>query len=214
METGKKNEYVRINVITTLCCLVPMVVGALFYSKLPAKLPVHFGVSGSADRYASKEIPLFVIPLGLLALQILVCFISSKSKEKKGMSYKLQVLERVLIPVIATFIQIITITSGLHSGNDMNRLITVSVGVLFLVIGNFLPKCKQNAHLGIKIYTTLRSEENWNKTHRMAGFVWVIGGLLIMGSSYFDNLVVACAIIISVVVLPIVYSLAYGVKTK
>ena len=57
------------------------------------------------------------------------------------------------------------------------------VGLLFVVIGNYLPKCKQNYTIGIKIPWTLNSEENWNKTHRFAGFVWVIGGVLfcIMG---------------------------------
>ena len=53
------------------------------------------------------------------------------------------------------------------------------IGVLFMIIGNYLPKCKQNYTMGIKLPWTLDDEENWNRTHRFAGFLWVAGGVVI-----------------------------------
>ena len=54
------------------------------------------------------------------------------------------------------------------------------VGLLFIIIGNYLPKARQNYTLGIKIAWTLANEENWNRTHRLAGYLWMIGGLLLI----------------------------------
>ena len=60
------------------------------------------------------------------------------------------------------------------------------IGVLFILIGNFLPKTKQSYTMGIKLPWTLASEENWNRTHRLAGFVWVIGGVYFVVMSFFS----------------------------
>ena len=54
------------------------------------------------------------------------------------------------------------------------------MGVIFLVTGNYLPKCRQNYTIGIKLPWTLDDEENWNYTHRLAGKLWMIGGVLII----------------------------------
>jgi hypothetical protein len=69
---------------------------------------------------------------------------------------------------------------SLALGKELNltMLLFPLLGLLFIAVGNWLPKIKQNSTLGIKIRWTLYSEENWNKTHRFAGFVWVIGGVI------------------------------------
>ena len=51
------------------------------------------------------------------------------------------------------------------------------IGVMFIGLGNYMPKLKQNYTIGIKVPWTLNSEENWNMTHRMAGKVYVVGGV-------------------------------------
>ena len=61
------------------------------------------------------------------------------------------------------------------------------MGILFLVIGNYLPKCKQNYTIGIKLPWTLNDEENWNKTHRFAGVVWTICSIVIIVGSFFNK---------------------------
>ena len=67
-------------------------------------------------------------------------------------------------------------------GKEMNPglLVFLLLGVMFLVMGNYMPKVKQNSTLGIKIHWTLCNEENWNKTHRFAGKVWVAGGIVML----------------------------------
>ena len=71
-------------------------------------------------------------------------------------------------------------------GKEMNPALIVSLllGFMFIIIGNYLPKCKQNFTLGIKIKWTLENEENWNKTHRFAGKVWFIGGFIMLLTAF------------------------------
>jgi len=89
------------------------------------------------------------------------------------------------------------------------------VGVMFLVIGNYLPKCRQNYTIGIKIKWALASEENWNATHRFGGRVWVIGGVLILLCMFLPDMigfgVMMTAVLLSVI-LPTVYSYRYYKK--
>ena len=58
------------------------------------------------------------------------------------------------------------------------------MGVLFTLVGNYLPKCRQNTTMGIKVVWTLNNEENWNATHRFAGKLWVAAGLLTLFTAF------------------------------
>ena len=91
----------------------------------------------------------------------------------------------------------------------------VLLGVLFIFIGNYLPKTKQNSALGIKFSWTLRNEENWNKTHRITGKVWVLGGLIMIFSIFLPPVamvsVVVC-VVLAMMLVPVVYS--YSIYKK
>jgi len=47
-------------------------------------------------------------------------------------------------------------------------------------VGNYMPKTRMNSTIGIKVVWAYSSEENWNATHRFAGKVWVIGGIVLL----------------------------------
>ncbi|MFQ8814402.1 MAG: SdpI family protein [Gallintestinimicrobium sp.] len=49
-----------------------------------------------------------------------------------------------------------------------------------MVIGNYLPKVKQNNTIGIRVVWSLMDEENWNATHRFSGKLWMASGILCM----------------------------------
>ena len=89
------------------------------------------------------------------------------------------------------------------------------MGLLFVVIGNYLPKCKRNYTLGIKVKWTLANEENWNATHRFAGKVWVLGGLLMMIGGFLPRgisllIMIGAALLLGFV--PMMYSYLYYKK--
>jgi uncharacterized membrane protein len=89
------------------------------------------------------------------------------------------------------------------------------MGALFVIIGNYMPKCKQSYTMGIKLPWTLDDEENWNKTHRMAGFLWVTGGVVIMATAITGALWISFVLFVPMVAVPVVYSyLLYKNKNK
>ena len=58
---------------------------------------------------------------------------------------------------------------------DIGMLINILIGVMFVIMGNYMHKIKQNYSVGIKLPWTLNSEENWNRTHRLGSWLFVIG---------------------------------------
>ena len=76
---------------------------------------------------------------------------------------------------------------GLYAGDgtalnwpwvNINFMANLLLGVIFIVIGNYLPKCRQNYTIGIKLPWTLSDTENWDRTHRFAGKIWMLCGVL------------------------------------
>jgi uncharacterized membrane protein len=98
---------------------------------------------------------------------------------------------------------------------DVLKIGFLVIGVLFLILGNYLPKCKHNYTIGIKIPWTLASEENWNATHRFAGKVWVAGSILLLICAFLPvagTIWIAFCIMLVLVVLPTLYSYLYSRK--
>ena len=85
-------------------------------------------------------------------------------------------------------------------------MLPVFMGLLFAVIGNYMPKCKQNYTIGIKIPWTLNNEENWNKTHRFAGWLWTAGGIIMMLTGFFGGFWIFFVVMLLMVLAPVLYS--------
>ena len=88
------------------------------------------------------------------------------------------------------------------------NVMPIFVGVIILAFGNYLPKCKQNYTVGIKLPWTLNSEVNWNKTHHLAGYVWMLGGVcMIIGSCIrLQSLPLILSITLLITIVPFLYS--------
>ena len=84
----------------------------------------------------------------------------------------------------------------------------ILMGLIFAIIGNYMPKCKQNYTIGIKIPWTLSSEENWNRTHRFAGRLWVVCGLVIILTAFLGGFELFLGIALVMALAPVLYSYA------
>ena len=123
------------------------------------------------------------------------------------MSDKLVLISLWTIPLVSLLCSGLTLARGLGYEVRVERWVPIFMGVLFIVIGNYLPKTKQSYTMGIKLPWTLASEENWNRTHRLGGFLWVIGGALFILMSFIGWSLAAFLIILALMVLaPMVYS--------
>lgn len=113
---------------------------------------------------------------------------------------------RFTIPIIGILVQSLAILYVLNNGIDIRKAVIIFLGILFLLIGNYLPKCKQNDTFGIRLPWTLAEEDNWNKTHRMAGMLWVVLSILMIISGLAGYVQFVLVFIIIAVAGPYFYS--------
>ena len=124
--------------------------------------------------------------------------------------------------VIGMVIWIIPVTTLIYNG--MARLISMDAdsenlfmaviyfgtGLLFMIIGNYLPKVKQNNTIGIRVVWTLQDEENWSATHRFSGKLWVASGVLCMLCGLFGESIAALVLYIVSIMAAAIISILYS----
>ncbi|NCB74700.1 MAG: DUF1648 domain-containing protein [Clostridia bacterium] len=201
-----KNRVFTQAVLSFLVCLVPILLTLSLYDKLPDRVPIHFGMNGQPDNYASKAIAGFLFPALLGALNLFVHFSMNTDPKKRNANPVIRAIGLWTIPVMSLIFVPITLFKGLGYEIPIVTVSTALVGLLILVIGNYLPKSRQSYTVGIKLPWTLDSEENWNKTHRLSGFVWVLGGLIIIANAFIGSIYVLFAVIALIAVFPVVCS--------
>lgn len=206
----KKN--LKMLLITSVIILLPIVAGLLLWNKLPDKIPVHFNAQGIADGFGGKGLAVFGLPLFMIAIHWLCVFVTSLDPKSKNITEKNMNLVLWITPVLSIFTSGIIYSFALGYELNISIVMPLFFGLLFIVIGNYMPKCKQNYSLGIKIPWTLESEENWNYTHRLAGKTWVIGGLLIIALSFLKTVWIFLALTIIMIIIPVIGSYLFHKK--
>ena len=200
----KKN--LKVLIITSIVILLPMVAGLVLWNRLPEQVPFHWNAAGEVDGWASRPVAVFVPSAMMLALQWLCVVVTSADPKKQNHPEKVKVLVFWLIPIITVFISALMYVSALGVSVRVETLMPILLGLVFVAIGNYMPKCKQNYTIGIKIPWTLASEENWNRTHRFAGWVWVGGGVVMLLSGFLGIFWLTLVPAIIMVAVPLIYS--------
>ena len=200
----KKN--LKVLIITSIIILLPILAGVFLWDQLPEQIPAHWNASGEVDGWSSKPFTVFGMPLILLAFQWLCVLGTSTDPKKANHPEKILHLVLWIIPVLSAVLHVIVYATALGQGVRVEVVMPVLIGLMLSIVGNYLPKCKQNYTIGIKIPWTLNSEENWNKTHRFAGRLWLVCGLLIMLTGFFGGFWVFLPIVLIMVLVPFIYS--------
>lgn len=194
--------------ITTLICLLPIVAGVLIYGRLPEQVPTHFGFDGAPNGWSSKAFAVFGLPAFMAGVNVILHFSLSADPKKQNMGKALVTISMCVVPAISVLVSGMVLAAALGYETNISTVMPMLVGVLFILIGNYLPKTKQSYTMGIKLPWTLHSEENWNRTHRLAGFMWVIGGAVFVLVSILKlwNMWVFGFILAAMTLVPVVYS--------
>ena len=200
--------------LTSAVMLLPMVVGLLLWSSLPEKVPVHWNAAGEVDGWGSRGMIVFLIPLFILALHWLCLLATCADPKSKDLGGKALGLVLWICPFISLLVSTCVYAVALGWGLSIQIIMPLMFGLLFMIMGNYLPKCKQNYTIGIKVPWALNDEENWNSTHRFAGRIWVIGGAVVMATSVFGSFVVFFAVTLIMGLAPMVYSYLYYRKHR
>lgn len=145
-----------------------------------AQVPVHWGMSGEPDRFASKAFALWLMPsIGvLISLVFMVVPIIEPRRRHLLDSSRLFLTAWAGTMAIMTLAHAVTIFVGAGFDLPVAPVVLAAVSLLLVVIGNVLGKSRSSFFLGIRTPWTLTSEQSWEKTHRLAGRLWVVGGLL------------------------------------
>ena len=167
-------------IISSIIILLPILIGILLWDKLPETMVTHWDANGVPNGYSPKAFVVFGMPLLLFAMQFLCIWFMQFSNKTVTQNKQAKAIIFWIIPVVSALAM--GATYALALGKEINLAVIgpLFAGLLFIVVGNYLPKVKQNWVLGIRLPWTLQDEENWNKTHRLAGKVWVVCGFIML----------------------------------
>lgn len=193
-------------IVSSVVVLLPMIVGFSLWDKLPDSIATSFDWNGNITGYSSKTFAVVGLPAVLLVVNLICIAASCCDPKAKNISGKFFTLILCIIPVCSILCETIIYCKALDYNLNIANIFTVFIGILFIILGCFLPKCKQNYTVGIKLAWTLHDEENWHKTHKMAGPLWIGGGILIILAGLFQLEIVFAAAIIALGIIPAVYS--------
>ncbi len=201
--------------ITTVICLIPVIFGLVVFNQLPPQIPIHFDNTGNPDNYLPKALAVFGLPIMMAAINLFLHFRTNNEPNANNPSSALKQATKWAAPVISVITIPLLLFSSMGAKLPMITIGTVLTGIAIVICGNYLPKNRQNYTFGVKLPWTLNSERNWNKTNRFAGFVWVIGGLIIIANAFLSTWYITLVVIVLLVILPRLYSyILYKLETK
>ncbi len=210
-ETTMKRKSL-LEVLVWVFSAAPLAATALLYPQLPDTIPIHWNMAGEIDGWAGKS-QAFVLAGVCLAVSLLlrvVPLLDPKKDNYRKFSKGYAAL-RLACAVFFCLMQGITLFAAFQpKALPIDRLIVGGMGLLFCVMGNFMPKFKHNYFCGIRTPWTLASEETWWRTHRLAGLFWFWGGLAVAVLAVFCSgavLTAATVAVLTVVgLVPVIYS--------
>jgi len=199
--------------------LIPFIYLGYIWNGLPETVPTHWNINGEIDGWSSKSTLLlipFLLPVLIYTLLTIVPKIDPKKKiEAMGNKfYDIKFLLTLFMSVLSLFI---LYSSKSQSFTNPN-IILLLIGILYVILGNYMKTFKPNYFIGIRTPWTLENETTWKKTHKMAGKYWFFGGLIIITSSLIldkkPNFTLFITITTIIAIIPIVYSFLLYKKTE
>lgn len=213
----KKNKKVNILIVSIL--LLTAIITLCVYPKVPDTIPMHWNFNGEVDNTGPKYM-LFVF-LGI-AFGVNPLMLFAKKIDPRGKNYDKFPLVfdifRVFLTALLCGMELMVIGFAFDPGfADMETIMYLIMGIMFILLGNYMPKVKHNYTFGIKTPWTLDNETVWNKTHRMAGVLWVVGGALMLCATFIPAkmaLILMTGVFFLMVIIPTVYSYIAFKKEK
>ena len=193
-------------VIATVICLLPIVLAAFIYEKLPSQIPVHFDNAGNPDNYLPKSVAAFGLPVIFTVLNWYTHFRINHDPRVDNAAIIFRQVAKWLVPILSIICIPTSMFIAMGAEIPINMISSAMVGVIIMISGNYLPKSRQNYTVGIKLPWTLDSDVIWNKTHHFAGFLWVVGGGIITLGSFISAYFMTIPIVIMLVLVPLAYS--------
>lgn len=175
--------------IPLLIVVAAVVASAVVYPRLPERIPTHWELSAhppgtvpEPNGWSSRLWGAWGLPILLLGMWALVIILPKIDPRGSNYAKFGGTFEGIIVSIMLFMlgIHIMTLRAALGYPVAMQRVVPVGVGVLFVVMGNLLPRARPNWFVGIRTPWTLSSDRVWEKTHRLGGQLFVAGGILIV----------------------------------
>ena len=193
-----------------------MIWGLIIWKQLPNQISIHFNLAGQANNFQSKPLAVFGLPVFLLLVHLFVIFMIGRDPKNFTMNEKMGKVIYWLTPIVSLSVFYLIYSKALGSTTNPSIFVSALLGLIFVMMGNYMPKLKVNHTVGIRLPWTLQSEDNWHKTHRLAGKLWVVGGLILLLESGLQFAVpyVMGIVILTIVFIPVMYSYQLSRKNR
>lgn len=156
-------------------------VGAYLYPDLPARIPTHWGASGQIDGWSQKSfLSVFGQPLLCLGLWVLFMLMPYLDPKRANLLRSRQVYSLILELVTGLFTVLFaaSLAAAYRQSLPVDRVVTFGTGVMFVVLGNYMGRVKQNWTMGVRYSWTLADERVWTKTNRLGGRMFMLAGVM------------------------------------
>ena len=200
--------------LTTLITVLPMLAGLLLWNQLPEQIPTNWGLSGEITGYESKAFCVFFFPLFMAGLHWCCIAMLNWDPKRRNIQDKVVLLLLWMIPLLSLVFHFMMYAAALNIIVDSSRILALVLGVLFLLMGNYLPKCQRNYTVGYRIPWALDDDENWIKTHRLGGKLAFVGGLLLLLSAFVGHFAFFMIAAMVLFLIPVVYSFLLDRKSQ
>ena len=171
-------------IITSMICLLPIIIGISFYNTLPENIAIHFDINNNPDNYFPKAIFVFGMPVIMLIIQVFCCIISDLADKNPEANKKAITVYKWIIPILSIIIYCVTIMYSTGKAIDIRKIIMCILGIMFIVIGNYLPKT-----IGSHKFPKIKDEKIEKKMLRISGYILIINGIFSIISILFKPVV-------------------------
>lgn len=183
----------------------------VLWSGMPDRLPMHWNAAGQIDRWGGKAEGMLTLPVTALGLYLMLWFLPLLDPRREHVAAFAEVLAVLRLTMVAFLAAVYGVMLGHGLGHplDMGYVVGLATGLVFTILGNYLPKVPSNWFVGVRTPWTLSSERAWNQTHRLAGKAFMLAGLaqILVTLVRPQWLVVTTAVVLTPAVLvPVVYS--------
>ena len=175
MKTNKKTL-----ILTSVVILLPILIGILLWNKLPDSMAIHFNFDNEADGYREKWFAVIIVPFILLAVHLIMAMIIAADSRKKNISSKVYRINMWILPSLSLALTAVIYVYNLGIHFNISLFLGIFLGITYIILGNYMPKTRQNYTIGCLLPWTYANEENWNKTNRLAGVINIIIGILVI----------------------------------
>lgn len=199
-------------ILSSLVCLLPISLALVVYNDLPEQIAIHWNSAGTPDNFAPKAVAAFGLPFLFLVINLFSKMILFNDPKRANTSQAMQQFATWMPPLLSLILVPITLFIAMGVNIPISLVVPVLVGIMLIIAGNYLPKSRQNYTIGIRLPWTLHNADIWNKTHRMAGYLYILGGIiLVIGAFMFHNTAygafsLTTLIVILLVLAPMFYS--------